>query len=129
MAGGRPTKRSEEKRSEHLGARTTIAEKAYASQQAQISGFSDLSDYVRHRTLEYSAPPPAAHRRTDPALVSAINNLWREFQAIGRNVNQITRNKNAGRYERIAWENIEKLMQERSDQAKHALEQILDDHD
>lgn len=86
----RPTKQPNEKRSEVLRARVTLAEKAHVEQQASSAGI-DPSEFVRRRALGFVVSP--APRRADAALVTELNR-------IGVNLNQIARNLNSDRNER-----------------------------
>ncbi|MEM6260706.1 MAG: plasmid mobilization relaxosome protein MobC [Planctomycetota bacterium] len=87
----RPTKQPHERRSERFNLRFTVAELAHIEQQAQSAGI-DPTEYLRRRALGYEVPP--APRRADASLVSELNR-------VGQNVNQIARNLNSGRRERL----------------------------
>ncbi len=95
----RPVKQLHEKRSETLRARVTIAEKVFVQDQAELAGL-DVTEYVRRRVLGFQVPPAAG--RADAALLSELNR-------IGVNLNQLARNANSGRVERM---NIDVVMAE-----------------
>ena len=78
----RPVKQSDEKRTEQLNLRLTLAEVEAIRSEATKAGLP-VAEYVRRRSLGYQVPSAAA-RSSDPALVSEINR-------IGVNVNQLTK--------------------------------------
>lgn len=83
----RPKKVSEEKRSEQLKIRLTTAEIEHLRLQASGTGLT-ASEYARRRILGAKLPTKTA-MQADPALVSELN-------AIGNNVNQLTRSVHRG---------------------------------
>ena len=78
----RPAKQTEEKRTEQLKIRLTIAEIEQLRAAAKAAGLS-VSDYARAQMLGSQLPIRVTTRR-DPALVSELNR-------IGINVNQLAR--------------------------------------
>lgn len=83
----RPKKASIEKRSEQLKIRLTMAEIEYVRSVASSNGIN-ISDYARRRMLGVRLPVKTLSH-TDPALISELN-------AIGNNVNQLTRSVHRG---------------------------------
>lgn len=82
----RPTKHENEKLSEVVRLRVTVAEHAHIREQAEAAGVT-VSDYLRRRAVGYRVPSAATGgegRRVDPALITAVNK-------IGVNVNQLAR--------------------------------------
>lgn len=123
---GRPSLTDEEKRSDVLRARVTLAEREYAEQQAAIAGLG-LSEYVRRRTLDYVVPAGTGRRSVDPAVVVELNRLGLELRAIGNNANQISRNLHAGRPQRISWDAVIARIMELSDDVEKALDALVAD--
>lgn len=78
--------------------------------------------FVR-RMLEYTAATP--QKRHESAIVSTLNGLWQQFRAIGNNANQIALAKHTSRTERLAWEDVIGRMDQLSEQAETAMEQVL----
>ena len=96
---GRPELQPNEKRSDVLRARVTIAEKAFVAKQAANAGL-DVTEYVRRRCLGFQvAPAQQSPHRVNFALVSELN-------SIGINLNQIARNLNSDRPLRINAEDV-----------------------
>lgn len=83
----RPKKIDEEKRCEQLKIRLTTAEIEFLRLEASKSGLT-VSDFARRRMLGVRLPA-RTFSHTDPALVSELN-------AIGNNVNQLTRSVHRG---------------------------------
>lgn len=92
----RPTKETDEKRSESLRTRFTVAEKLHVHQQAQAAGLTP-AEFIRRRALGFVVQPRAA--QADAALISEINR-------IGVNVNQLARSQNADRTFLGDWQDI-----------------------
>jgi hypothetical protein len=89
----RPKKDEHEKRSEVVRLRLTLAEHEHVRSQAESAGVT-VSDYLRRRALGYIVPRVVGRRGPDPVLLSELNR-------IGVNLNQIARNQNSGRPERL----------------------------
>ncbi len=87
MAGGRPTKQPDEKRSARFNLRFTAAELAQIEAQAHIAGLGP-HEFLRRRSLGYVVPP-RSQGQVDPAIVSELN-------AVGNNVNQLARATHRG---------------------------------
>ena len=85
--GGRPKKHDDERRIERSECRLTLAEKQFVRDQAKLAGMSEAA-YVRHRAL--GLPVVVREAKTDARLIHELN-------AIGVNLNQITRNVNTER--------------------------------
>jgi len=92
----RPKKETEEKRSESLRTRFTVAEYLHVRQQAEAAGLTP-AEFIRRRALGLVVQPPP--RRADAALISEINR-------IGVNVNQLARSVNAERTFLGDWRDI-----------------------
>jgi hypothetical protein len=93
----RPVKDPNEKLSEVVKYRCTLAELEHVRNQATAAALS-VSEYARRRALSLPVQPPP--RIADAALVSEINR-------IGVNVNQLARSQNADREFRGDWKAIE----------------------
>jgi len=89
----RPTLQPDEKRSERHNIRLTLAEHEHIRSQADAAGV-DVAEYLRRRALGYTVPAAASRRGIEPALLSELNR-------IGVNINQIARNLNSDRRERL----------------------------
>ena len=76
----RPKKQTDEKRTEQMNTRWTLAEREHIRTQARAAGISD-TEYLRRRALGHQIPP-APSRSSDPAMVSELNR-------VGVNVNQL----------------------------------------
>ncbi len=72
-----------------LRANVTLAEKAFAEEQAHKAGIS-IAEYVRRRALHEPVAAVAPKAGPSPALISELNR-------IGVNLNQLTRHANAGK--------------------------------
>lgn len=90
----RPKKQPHEQRTASTRADLTVAEKLYLSEQASRAGLTE-AEYVRRRALGHQVSPAPA--RADAALITEINRLGVEMRAWGVNLNQLTRDENAGR--------------------------------
>lgn len=88
----RPRKQPEEQRSERFTVRFTAAERVWLEQQAATAGIADIAKLIRRRTLGLPVQP--SRSKADAALLAALNRC-------GVNLNQIARNLNSGRRERL----------------------------
>lgn len=93
--GGRPRKLGD-RREAHLILRVSHEEKATIQAAAQRVGLS-ASDYVRRRAL--NAQIPSRPVGADPALISELN-------AIGNNLNQLTRAVHRGSAFQEYWRDV-----------------------
>lgn len=84
---GRPTKSTDEKRTETARFRVTVSERADLEAKANAAGL-DLSEYCRRRALGYRLP--AVRTGADERLLLEVNR-------IGVNLNQIAKAANLGR--------------------------------
>lgn len=73
---GRPRKGEHERRSETLGLRMTLAEKAVLEERASHAGMS-VASYARRLILE--ARPPVSSGMGEAALLTELNRLGLEF--------------------------------------------------
>lgn len=94
----RPKKDTHEKRSEVVRLRLTLAEHEHVRSQAEAAGVT-VSDFLRRRALGYIVPQIRGRRGPDPILLNELNR-------IGVNLNQIARNQNSGRTERLDPETV-----------------------
>lgn len=94
--GGRPVKQPDEKRCLQINVRLTIAEHDDIAAEAAKANLS-VSDYIRRTALNHRVIVPKS--LADAALI-------REINAIGNNVNQISRAANRGQDERDYWRAI-----------------------
>ena len=93
----RPTKTANERRTEQVKIRLTLAEHLHLADQADVAGLS-LADYVRRRALGLVVQP--APSRVDAQVLVELNR-------IGVNVNQLARAVNSGREYPGDWGAIE----------------------
>ena len=84
---GRPVKQPNEKRRAQMNIRLTLAEAEYIRAQAAAAALTE-AEYVRRAAMALSVRP--ARQRIEAALISELN-------AIGNNVNQLTRAVHRGR--------------------------------
>lgn len=89
----RPRKDEHEKRNEVVRLRLTLAEHEHVRSQAETAGVT-VSEFLRRRALGYIVPQARVRRGADPMLLNELNR-------IGVNLNQIARNQNSGRPERL----------------------------
>ena len=85
--GGRPKKAEHERRIASVRADVTLAEKAHVAELAKVAGISQ-GEFIRRRAL--GLPVVVREAKTDARLIHELN-------AIGVNLNQLTRNVNAER--------------------------------
>lgn len=116
MAGGRPTTTDTDKRTQHIAARFTVAERAQLEARAAACGLR-LSDYIRAASID-SLPPKLAKAAKAGAGRLSRDEL-RELNAIGVNLNQIARALNIGKDDPQA---------ERIEAALTALHNVLERH-
>lgn len=83
----RPKKQDGEGREKTIRARVTEAEKNYCLEQADLAGLSE-TEYVRKRILGHKITLPPS--KADAALLMELNR-------IGVNLNQLTKQTNAGK--------------------------------
>lgn len=89
----RPKKQEHEKATSRLAARCTKAELIHAKERAKAAGV-DISDIIRRACLDEAVRPSQDANRVDATVISELNR-------IGNNLNQIARNLNSGRPDRI----------------------------
>lgn len=99
----RPKKHPDEKRSERLNLRFTVAERGQIETQARIAGL-ELFEFARRRVLNYVVPT-APTRHSDPALVS-------ELARVGNNINQLARMLHRGRELPEYWRELGEQLQD-----------------
>ena len=87
----RPKKQPHEAQSESIRAQVTIAEKQYTRELRLAAGGISEAELVRRCVLDAKL---VVSGRADAALIS-------ELSRIGNNINQIARNMNSGRRERL----------------------------
>lgn len=121
---GRPKKLPDERRTETIRARVTVAEFEHVHQQARAAGL-DVSEYVRRRAVGYVVPPAPVHRRADPGVVTELNRLGLELKAIGNNANQIALALNAGRRSSQPWEEVVRRIKQLTGEVSGTLEDLL----
>lgn len=83
----RPKKQSDERRTERFNLRFTQAEKSFVETQATKAGIG-THEYLRRRSLGHRITLPPA--KTDASLLMELNR-------IGVNLNQLTKQSNAGK--------------------------------
>jgi len=119
----RPKKHPHERRSEEVKVRFTLAEAAHLEDQAEACGLSRTA-YIRQRSLGQRIVTPQS-RGIDPALIGELNRLSLALNAIGNNVNQISRNLNSGRRMAPGWEAVPEALQDVLKQAEDALDAVV----
>lgn len=106
--GGRPVKQPDEKRCLQINLRVTIAEHDDIAAESAKANLS-VSDFIRRSALNQRVIVPKSV--ADAALI-------REINAIGNNVNQISRAANRGQDERDYWRAI-------GDKIAQALDEVI----
>ena len=119
----RPTKHTDEQRSQTARARVTVSEYEHIKQQAYLAGL-DVSEFIRRRLLGYEVPS-AATRRADPGLVTEVNKLGLELSAIGNNANQLALSAHTNRRAQSSWEEVVARINELGDQVATTLEKVV----
>jgi hypothetical protein len=93
--GGAPNKSDNERRSNRLMQRYTLAESASIQAAAAQVGLSP-TDYIRNAALNISLPSPRSGR-TDAETLHALHRLAQTLAPIGNNINQIAHAANVGK--------------------------------
>lgn len=107
--GGRPKKADHERRIRRFEVRLTIAEQAHIRAKAKALGMSP-TDYIREKSLGPLPGPKssAVETRDEGAATQAqMASLLRELNAIGINLNQLTRNYHSGREGVHDWQQLQ----------------------
>ncbi len=99
----RPKKSADEKRTEQMNTRWTLAERETLRANAVRVGL-DESEYLRRRAL--GIPLPSSSSSVDPALVAALNAHAVALAKIGKNVNQLASATHQGRDFMQYWREI-----------------------
>ena len=120
----RPEKHEHEKRTERFQFRVTIAEREHVLEQAAKFGIKP-ADYARNRTVGHRVETPA-RTKFDPALVSLVNQTNLELKAWGNNLNQIARNLNSERRQRISLEDAQDKLNRLIDKAEAVLDKLVE---
>jgi len=84
----RPKKTPDELRSDTLGVRLTVIERARLDELAALHGLT-TTEFMRRRSLGYRLPSPLAEQRGQAVMATAL-------LRIGVNLNQLTHHVNAG---------------------------------
>jgi Bacterial mobilisation protein (MobC) len=84
----RPKKTPDELRSDTLGVRLTVIERARLDETVALHGLT-ATDFMRRRSLGLRLPSPLAEQRGQAVMATAL-------LRIGVNLNQLTRHVNAG---------------------------------
>jgi len=120
----RPKKSADEKRSEQMNIRWTVAEReTLRDNAARVS--LDESEFVRHRALGIPLPSPSASG-VDPALVAALNAHAVALSKIGNNVNQLTAATHQGRDFVQYWREIGAELETDLAASREALNAVLE---
>lgn len=122
---GRPKKNADEKRTEWIRARATLAERETVRSNAAKAGLAgDESEFIRRRVL--GLPLPSSNRSaSDPALIAALNNYILSLSRIGNNVNQLTAATHQGRDFAKYWREVGAELEDELRAARIALQRAL----
>lgn len=107
--GGRPKKADHERRLRLAATRMTIAEHAHLKKKATAAGMT-VADFLRESALgPLPGPGSSPHESSDEgaATKAQIATLLRELNAVGINLNQLTRNYHTGRKGVHDWEQLQ----------------------
>lgn len=110
--GGRPKKADHERRLRQPKARMTIAEHEHLKKKAEAAKMT-VADYLRECALgpfpgPGASPVEAGDDGASGASQSQMATLLRELNAVGINLNQLTRNYHTGRKGFLDLEQIER---------------------
>lgn len=119
----RPKMHPKETRSVRFNLRFTADERHRVDALARVAGLPP-HEYCRRRCLEYEVRS-ALHDRVDPRLVTRLNELGLELNAVGNNANQIARSKHTGRRERVAWQGVVEAILALNEEISAVLEKAL----
>ena len=122
---GRPRKHEHERRTSSTRTDLTEAEKVCLQNNVAASGLRSEAEFVRKRILFERIVAPTT-QSADPALISLVNQTNLELRACGNNINQIARNKNSGRRERLAWENVQEELNRLIEKSEAVLNKMVD---
>ena len=105
--GGRPKKADHERRLRQPKARMTIAEHEHLKKKAAAAKMT-VADYLRECSLG-PFPGPSSSDISDEgaASKSQLATLLRELNAVGINLNQLTRNYHTGREGVHDWQHVQ----------------------
>lgn len=119
----RPRKSADEKRTEQMNTRWTLAERETLRSNAARVGL-DESEFLRHRALGIPLPPSSSS--ADPALVAALNAHAVALAKIGNNVNQLAAATHQGRDFARYWKEIGVQLESDLTAARDALNRTLE---
>lgn len=122
----RPRKSADEKRTEQMNTRWTLAERETLRANAARVGLDD-SEFLRHRAL--GIPLPSSSSSADPALIAALNAHAVALTKIGNNVNQLAAATHQGRDFVQYWREIGAELEADLSAAREALSRALEDMD
>ncbi|MFV1678009.1 plasmid mobilization protein [Phaeobacter sp. JH20_32] len=122
----RPKKSADEKRTEQMNTRWTLAERETLRTNAARVGLDD-SEFLRHRAL--GIPLPSSSSSADPALIAALNAHAVALTKIGNNVNQLAAAAHQGRDFVQYWREIGAELEADLSAAREALNRALEDMD
>ncbi len=122
----RPRKSADEKRTEQMNTRWTLAERETLRANAARVGLDD-SEFLRHRAL--GIPLPSSSSSADPALIAALNGHAVALTKIGNNVNQLAAATHQGRDFVQYWREIGAELEADLSAARDALNRALEDLD
>jgi hypothetical protein len=120
----RPRKDPHERRTASVRSDLTLAEKCYVQEQASRAGLSE-AEYTRRRVLDYAVRAASAGTRVDPALVSEINRLGQEVNALGNVVNQVALYCHTGRGLRDDWADLPVFIRDLRRSIEAAVERLV----
>lgn len=122
----RPRKSADEKRTEQMNTRWTLAERETLRANAARVGLDD-SEFLRHRAL--GIPLPSSSSSADPALIAALNAHAVALTKIGNNVNQLAAATHQGRDFVQYWREIGAELEADLFAAREALNRALEGMD
>ncbi len=122
----RPRKSADEKRTEQMNTRWTLAERETLRANAARVGLDD-SEFLRHRAL--GIPLPSSSSSADLALIAALNAHAVALTKIGNNVNQLAAATHQGRDFVQYWREIGAELEADLSVAREALNRALEDMD
>ena len=107
--GGRPKKADHERRVRQPKIRLTIAEENHLRKRASDAGMT-FAEYVRERALGPSPGPATSSTLAadgEPGEKLLLARLLRELNAVGVNLNQLTRDYHSGRDGATDWQHVQ----------------------
>jgi hypothetical protein len=123
----RPQKPDDDRRTEQVKIRLTVAEKATLETETRKAGLA-LADYVRRVALGHRVGLAYGPKPADPALVTEINKLALQLSALGNLANQVALYAHTERTIPDSWATLPDEIRQAQAQASAALAHVVRTH-